>query len=259
MPALVFFGAVVLPIALWFWFIRFEDRSEPEPGRLMRRCFYLAITAGVAAGILEYTVFRGLGLPDDILSIGSTGAPLGLMALVVLLVGPIEELAKYIVIRANVYVSHDFNQVFDGIVYGVTVALGFSFIENVFYFIDLYTTQSAYVFVASTIFRGLFTTLGHVTFTGVMGYYVGRAKFSTNNRTRILVTGVVYAALLHAAFDFIVGAPIPYAAPIAAILVIGCFVVFMRLWQRPDVRMVWKYTPAPATSPQNTLSNPPGH
>ncbi len=243
MPYIVFLFAVVLPIALWIWFIRYEDRSEPEPGRLLRRCFYVGISAGLGAGIFEALVFKGLGLPDDLLTIGAKAAPFALTTLAVFLVGPIEELAKYLVLRANVYYSHDFNQVFDGIVYGITVALGFSFVENLLYFISLYTTQTAAVFVISSVFRGLFTTLGHVTFTGIMGYFVGKAKFANGNRGLLIAQGILYASLLHAGFDFLVAGPVPYGS-LFGVLLIGCiFILFVQLWKRPDVRMVWQYVP----------------
>ncbi|MDO8518410.1 MAG: PrsW family intramembrane metalloprotease [bacterium] len=247
MPYIVFLVAVVLPIALWFWFIRWQDRSEPEPGRLMRNCFYAAITAGIGAGVFELVLFKGLGLPDDLLTISaiSTKAtPLALTTLAVFLVGPIEELAKYIVLRANVYFSHDFNQVFDGIVYGITIALGFSFVENIFYFLELYTNQTATIFIVGTAFRGLFSTLAHVTFTGIVGYFVGKAKFSSGNKTAIIAQGIVYASLLHASFDFLVAGPVPYGGLFAAVLMLCCFILFVQLWNRPDVRMIWKFVPS---------------
>ncbi len=213
----------------------------------MRRCFYVGITAGIGAAIFELLLFKVLGVPDDVFAAGRA-APLMITTLAVVLVGPIEELAKYLVLRANVYVSQDFNQVFDGIVYGITVALGFSFIENFSYFIDLYLTQTTAVFLVSALFRGLFTTLAHVTFTGILGYFVGKAKFSSGDRSLLIVQGIVYASALHAFFDFLVASPIPYGSVWAALFMCCCFGVFVRIWDRPDVRMVWRYVPPPTSS-----------
>ena len=248
MPFIVFFFAVVLPVVVWLWFIRREDASEPEPGRLMRRCFYVGITAGLGAGFFEFVLFKLLGLPSSVFAMGHQ-TPLILTTTAVLLVGPIEELAKYIVLRANVYYSHDFNQVFDGIVYGITVALGFSFVENISYFIDLYTTQTTAMFVVGAMFRGLFTTLAHVTFTGVLGYYVGKAKFSATGRFSLILQGVLYASVLHSFYDFLAISPIPFGGLWAALLVCCSFLIFVRIWKRPDVRMVWQYVPPPAVPP----------
>ena len=214
----------------------------------MRRCFWVAMTSALGASIFEVVLFKGLGLPDDLLAIGAPTPPLALTTLAVLLVGPIEELTKYIVLRANVYLSHDFNQIFDGIVYGITIALGFSLVENIGYFFELYTTEPTAVFVVSTLYRGLFTTLGHVTFTGILGYFVGKAKFSPNNKTGLIVQGILYASLLHTGFDFLVIGT-RYGNLLAIIFIVGSFALFIRIWKRPDVRMVWRFTPTP--SPEN--------
>jgi RsiW-degrading membrane proteinase PrsW (M82 family) len=242
---ILFFGlVVVLPTTLWLLFIRREDRSEPEPGRLMRICVYGGITAGLAAGVFELLFFTVLGLPQDTLTLGAVTTPLYITAITVFLVGLIEELAKYLVLRANVYFNHEFNQIFDGIVYGITIAIAFSFVENLLYFVDILTNNSIGVFIMATIFRGLFTTLGHVTFTGVMGYYIGKAKFSVKNKNLLIVQGVVFASLLHGLYDFILASHMPFGFLIGIVYIIAAFFIFMRVWKHPEVRMVWKYVPA---------------
>ncbi len=243
MPYVVFLCTVIIPIGLWLWFIRREDASEPEPGRLLRQCFYLGILSGLAAAIVEGVFFSVMGFPRGIVELANT-PPVLLTYVAVLFVGPIEELAKYILLRARVYVSHDFNQVFDGIVYGITVALGFSFVENLFYFVEFYTTRTPMAFILLTSIRGLLSTFAHITFTGIMGYFIGKAKFSAKNRFRTLVLGVSIASFLHSGYDLLLTSTIPYAIVWAALLNVLCFSYFKRLWNRPYVRMVWKYVPA---------------
>jgi RsiW-degrading membrane proteinase PrsW (M82 family) len=215
----------------------------------MRRCLYVGVTAGIAAGIFEVFFFDLLGFPKDILDSASS-ASVGVTLLAVLLIGPIEELTKYIVLRYNVYFSHDFNQVFDGVVYGITIALGFSCVENIGYFMDFYTTQTTSAFIILASIRGTVSTFAHVTFTGILGYFVGRAKFSDGHRVWIIVQGLLCASLLHSAFDAILSSPLPFALVWASILIVVSFTLFKRVWNRPDVRMVWQYIPPVPPTPR---------
>jgi RsiW-degrading membrane proteinase PrsW (M82 family) len=244
---LAFALLVVLPIALWILFIRYEDRSEPEPGRLMRRCFVVGVSAGIAAAIVEVVIFKILGVPEELTFFTKSSAPFALTVIAMLLIGPIEELAKYIVLRWNVYYSHDFNQIFDGIVYGITIALGFSFIENAGYFIDLYLNQTTSIFLITAIYRAIFTTLAHVVSTGIMGYYVGKAKFATSGKVSLILNGVFAAMLIHSFFDFMLSGLVPYGPLIDMVVIVVLFFVFFRVWKHPDVRMVWKFVPATPT------------
>ena len=46
---------------------------------------------------------------------------------------PVEETLKFCVLYFLVYKMKDFNEPIDGIVYGVTVSLGFATLENIYY------------------------------------------------------------------------------------------------------------------------------
>jgi RsiW-degrading membrane proteinase PrsW (M82 family) len=246
MVFLLFIIVVALPIGLWLWFIRSSDKSEPEPSTLMRRCFYVGIASCIVASVYETIAISLIGLPEDVLALGASQQPLLLTSLGLLLIAPMEELFKYVVLRLSVYRSHDFNQVFDGIVYGITVALGFSFVENLMYFVHLYTSQNTLPFITITIMRGTISTFGHVTFTAILGYYLGRAKFSASGRGWLVVQGLVFASLLHFIFDFLLSSHFPFSSVLAVAFVAGGFYICVRLWNRPDVRMVWKYVPPPS-------------
>lgn len=236
-----FLLTVIGPVALWLWYIRSSDHSEPEPAKRLRQCFYAGIAVALAAGILEYIVFKLFGLPPDIFAIHKSGGPLIVIVTMIALVAPIEELAKYLALRTNTYFSRDFNQVFDGVVYGITVALGFSFVENITYFIDMYMTQHTLFFAVNAAYRGLITTLLHVICTGTVGYYLGKAKFSAGNRAWIIAQGVLYAILIHSFFNIAVAEYIPYGSFIAMVFVVLYFAFFMRLWNSPEARMKWEY------------------
>jgi len=239
----IFSLTVVLPIVLWFLYIRWEDRSEPEPGRLMRRCIYLTVGGMFTSAIIEGIIFGMLGFPLDLsLLTTNPASPSLLLILIVFLAGPIEEFVKFLILRYGVYYSRDFNQVFDGIIYGITVALTFSLVENIFYFFELQENLSTLSLAYTVLFRGLFTTLLHVTATGIIGYHLGKAKFSSSGRTKIMIQGIVYASVLHGTFNFLVSDIIPGGTFFALILLVVSFTLFVRVWNKPEVRMVWKYT-----------------
>ncbi len=106
---------------------------------------------------------------------------------VILVAPPVEELSKIAVVLLVAYSSRHFTQVVDGAIYGISCALGFAVVENLVY--------AAGLGVGTLAFRSILLPLGHPLFTGVAGYYLGKAKFE--NRKGLIALGVVAAVLLH--------------------------------------------------------------
>jgi len=211
----------------------------------------MGVAAGLLGAVFEVCTFALLGFPSEVLAGARemSTVPFMLTAFAMLMVGPIEELTKYLMLRIGVYGSHDFNQVFDGIVYGITIALGFSFMENIVYAIDFYTTETPTMFAALSVMRGLFSTLAHVTFTGILGYYVGMAKFSATGRFWLIAKGIIIASVLHSGYNLILVSSMPFGFIWAIVIIAACFALFLKVWDRPDVRMIWQYVP-PTPTPE---------
>ena len=233
---LLFTALVIVPIALWIMYIRYEDRSEVEPRKLIRRCLYVGVAAAVMAALSEFFIYDWLGIGTDMYE--TTGiVTIGFVASI-FLAGPIEELFKYIVLRYSVYFTTDFNQAFDSVVYGIMIALGFSFIENCAYFYSLQVKDTMLAFIFFVFIRGIFTTLMHVTATGIMGLYVGRAKFATSGSRLLMIKGVALAALIHGTFNALLA--IPYGIELSIPFIVVIFLIFQTKWDKPDVRMIWR-------------------
>lgn len=68
----------------------------------------------------------------------------------------------------------------DAIVFSVLSGLGFAFIENIIFFIDVYTDpeKTLPVFLNVVIFRTIILSIGHMTFSGIFGYFYGLSKFA---------------------------------------------------------------------------------
>ena len=105
----------------------------------------------------------------------------------------VEEFSKYIIVRFYAQKNKEFNEPFDGIVYALMVSMGLAALENI-----LYTFQ--YGFRVG--FTRAFTAVpAHATFGVIMGYFMGKAKFS-NNSIKLNLLGLLFATLFHGSYDF---------------------------------------------------------
>ena len=73
------------------------------------------------------------------------------------------------------------------------VSMGFACTENI-----MYVLEGGY---ETAILRAFTAVPAHATFGILMGYYMGKAKFS-KNRIKLNITGLLLATLFHGAYDF---------------------------------------------------------
>jgi RsiW-degrading membrane proteinase PrsW (M82 family) len=177
----------LVPGSVWLVAFLRKDRYEPEPRGLILRAFLYGVLAVPAALVLERQLDRVLG--------GAFGMEaLPRWAHLLLLVAPIEELLKFAVVRLRFYPDREFNEPVDGIVYATTVAIGFSTLENALYM--------HWAGRGTLVFRALASTLLHLGCSGLVGYALGRLKFSKQPVSVARTLGFVIA--LHAGFDLLV-------------------------------------------------------
>ena len=88
----------------------------------------------------------------------------------------LEEFFKWLIILLAIYRHIQFEDVYDGILYGASVSLGFATVENILY---LFTFGTDIAFI-----RALLPVSSHALFGVVMGYYIGRAKFAKESTKR---------------------------------------------------------------------------
>ena len=101
--------------------------------------------------------------------------PLNLLVLFVT-IGIVEEYLKHFV--ASRVDKSEIDNIDDAIEFSIIAALGFSFAENAFYFIDVYQNLEITMFWKVVVFRSLFSTLAHVIFSSIYGYHFGLALFA---------------------------------------------------------------------------------
>src|SRR4051812_31799310 len=112
LAVVVYMAFVLLPVFLWLKFLRWQDRAEPEPKRLLVKTFLLGMLSAVLLAIAELVLFGGPGKqldPNNLLSHSLTAAGMVMLALA----GPVEELGKFLVLKEYVYDKDDFNQIAD--------------------------------------------------------------------------------------------------------------------------------------------------
>lgn len=167
----------LLPAILWYFLYRWLDHKEPESPRAMIMTGLLGIVSTLPVFALQW-IFKEFPEFNFMNTLQFHLDNYLLFTIIFLLfVAVIEELVKAAsAVTSLEYYQKEFNQVVDGIVYGASVALGFSFAENIYYFYSAYISlgMSQEFFAVFTI-RSLGTMLGHTLFTGIFGFYYARA------------------------------------------------------------------------------------
>lgn len=179
----------VIPAVIWMVFFYRQDRLEPEPKQYVAGVFVLGILLcnGVAIPVIDRLFAVNHWLATNTLThiVGS-----------ILVIGMVQEFLKYVAVRYSVYMTPEFDERIDGVVYGTAAGLGFATMLNVNYVIanggvDLYMG----------IIRIVITTLAQASFAGITGYFLGRAKFEVEP-VWWQSLGIVLAAVLNGLFTW---------------------------------------------------------
>lgn len=107
----------------------------------------------------------------------------------------LEEFFKWFILFYTVHQHITFDDPYDGIVYGVSVSLGFATAENILYLFALG--------IEHAIGRALLPVSSHALFGVIMGYYIGKAKFSKEVSKKWILLSFTVPFLLHGVYDYI--------------------------------------------------------
>lgn len=188
----------------WLWIFYRLDKDDPESKKLLTKlfsfgaifAFIIAITEAIILGLLPWLEGEN---------------PLIIFLLMFAVIAPIEEYGKYWILKRLVFNRAEFNQVIDGVIYAVVVALGFALFENIGYFGDVIfpseqppdESSAASLLIFVLLFRFLFTTLMHATASGIIGFKMGQAKLLNPQKGKELIrNGFLLAVFLHGSFNF---------------------------------------------------------
>lgn len=188
-----------IPAGLWLAFFYLLDRHEPEPKHFVAGVSVLG--AMVAAPLSDFVV-QQLAPPVALAQYGLSPFSWDRIVDAFLIVGLSQELCKYVAVRYTIYLSPEFDEPMDGVVYMMAAGTGFAVWVNY----HRLSGQGHQVFLSTGAAQAVITTLAHASFAGVLGYVLGRAKFTRRSapvRGILLFMGLLGAAALNGQFGLV--------------------------------------------------------
>lgn len=177
----------ITPVLIIIIYIYFKDKYEKEPIGVLTKSFLFGATVSIIITfILGFFAAKVFPLTDEKNIFQQFLKAFFVIALV-------EEFSKYLVVKFYAQRHKEFNEPFDGIVYGVMVSMGFAALENILY--------TFYHGASTGLIRAFTAVPAHAIFGVLMGYFMGKAKFS-NNRVFLNISGLLFATLFHGMYDF---------------------------------------------------------
>lgn len=191
MKELIILIVAILP-AILLWLYIWKKDAQPEPMSWLVKAVMWGVAICIPVAFLE------LGIQTFLF--GEEGEPSSLVGTTIdaFFVAAIPEetfklFALWMVLRKNPY----FDEHFDGIVYAVSVGLGFAALENI-----------SYVFgdeewLSTAIVRALLAVPGHYAFAVLMGYYYSVYHF-VDRSPKTAVCILLVPVMAHGIYDAIV-------------------------------------------------------
>lgn len=170
-------------------YIIFKDQYNREPRRHLIISFLLGMLSILPALGLEMMASRIVAILPGFFK-STTGIAVNAYFFVAL---P-EEICKFFMLFWYAYQKKEFDEPFDGIVYAVMVGMGFATVENISY-------VSEYGMMTG-IMRMFLAVPAHASFAILMGYFMGKARFSAKKEGFLLFLGVFWAIVFHGSYDF---------------------------------------------------------
>lgn len=205
---------IILPLIFWAAYHYHHDRHLPEPVSHL----LLALVLGAGSFYIGLWLYQALGsvhLRYDAYLLAAKN-PLGLLAYSMLVIGPIEEVAKLVPFLLVIVRFREFDEPIDGIIYASFIGLGFGAMENLNYL--------PYVSGLEAWGRAFMGPMLHIVFASIWGYFVGRAYLCGRRLLPVIVGSLALAAGIHGVYDFVVIGMVPQAMPVAAVLIVTVWV-----------------------------------
>ncbi|MGG1631264.1 glutamic-type intramembrane protease PrsW [Rossellomorea sp. NRS-1567] len=180
---LVILSAGIAPGLALLSYFYLRDEYEAEPITLVFKTFMYGAIITFPIMFLQY-VLEVEGIIDSNWSTAFISS------------GLLEEFFKWFILMFAIFQHVDFNDPYDGIIYGASVSLGFATTENI-----LYLVANG---VEHAFGRAILPVSSHALFGVIMGYYLGKAKFSSREeRHKWLFIAISLPLLLHGTYNYI--------------------------------------------------------
>lgn len=178
---LAIFSAGVAPGLALLSYFYLKDQYDSEPISLVFRAFISGALLVFPIMFIQYVLQVENIIPQGIWSS-------------LLSTSLLEEFFKWFILFFTAAQHIEFDEPYDGIIYGASVSLGFATVENI-----LYLVANG---VEHALGRALLPVSSHALFGVIMGYYLGKGKF-TMPRVRWFFYSFFMPFILHGMYDYI--------------------------------------------------------
>ena len=177
---LVMLSAAIAPGLALLSYFYLKDQYETEPISVVVKTFLFGVFLVLPIMFIQYVLETEHILNTD-------------LANAFLWAALLEEFFKWFILIYVIYQHVAFDEPYDGIVYGAAVSLGFATMENILY---LLANGVEHAFL-----RAVLPVSSHALFGVIMGYYLGKAKFSASNNRVYLLLALIIPISLHGVYD----------------------------------------------------------
>jgi len=180
----------LVPAFIWLVFFYLQDRAEPEPKGFVLGVFALGalFASGVGIPVVEGLFRVSHWLYTDTLSKIIGG---------ILVVGFTQEYLKYAAVRYSIYNSEEFDEPTDGVIYATAAGLGYATVLNI-----NFVVSNGGVDLGAGVIRMAVVALAQAAFSGITGYFLGRAKFESEP-IWWMPLGITLAAIFNGVFTWL--------------------------------------------------------
>ncbi len=180
----------IVPSLIILSFFFFSDKFK-EPKQTIAIVFFLGILICLPAGIINDFMYKTFNDGSDFSERLSSSFLSAAWS---------EELLKFVILYFIVLRRNEFNEPMDGIVYGVTVSLGFATFENYDY-VFRWAEEWGVDPYQMAIWRSYSAVPMHGLMGCIMGFYFGMYAFSANKKYLILCLLIPF--IIHGLYNFL--------------------------------------------------------
>ncbi|GAF65324.1 hypothetical protein BTS2_2222 [Bacillus sp. TS-2] len=177
----VFTAAIAPGMALLAYFY-LRNQYTPTINGLILRTFFIGALLVFPVMVLQYAF-----MIEDVFSDPISQS--------IIVYGFFEEFFKWFLLIIFAYQHGEFKRRYDGIIFGVSISLGFASVENIFY-LFAHGLENA-------VGRAILPVSSHSLFGVIMGYYMGKSKLEPNNKSSYMILALLLPVALHSLYDLI--------------------------------------------------------
>ncbi|KYD20228.1 hypothetical protein B4135_2004 [Caldibacillus debilis] len=159
-----------------------KDEYEKEPVLQVLKTFILGAALVFPIMFIQYVLDYEQVFPARVLR-------------AFIVAGFLEEFFKWFFLYYTVFKFRLLDEPYDGIVYGVSISLGFATVENI-----LFLMANGIQYALG---RAVLPVSSHALFGVIMGYYLGKSEFAGRGKPVYLALSVVLPILFHGLYDLI--------------------------------------------------------